>query len=79
MRKCQICQDHIWDDRWPASRASDIKKFVCFYCFGKLKDSKYKPTKPRDVGDFEMCERCGEVTSNFFKIEGEILCEDCRG
>lgn len=51
-------------------------KFVCFYCFSKLKSCDYKPTIA-NKSELVVCDRCGEVAENVKKTDSGWLCEDC--
>lgn len=77
MDRCQICQEPIWGDKWPASKDKVMRKFVCFYCFTKMRDGGYKPTSMKK-SNLVVCDRCGEVVGNVKQTDNGWVCEDCE-
>ncbi len=77
VNRCQICKEPIWGSQWPTANDSQMRQFVCFYCFSKLRDGDYKPVIP-EKSNLTVCDRCGKVSADFKIIKFECLCEECR-
>jgi len=78
MSKCQICREPIWENQWrPSVKQKVMRKFVCFYCFSRLRDGKYKPMIVAVRSGLAVCDKCGEVAESTKSTDSGWLCEDC--
>jgi formylmethanofuran dehydrogenase subunit E len=77
MNRCQICHEPIWKNQWPSLKEKIMNRFVCFYCFSRLKGSGYTPTIIKK-SNLAVCDGCGEVSDNVKKTDSGFLCDDCR-
>jgi hypothetical protein len=77
MNRCQICKEPIWTSISPGKRGNPLTRFVCFYCFNKLRNGKYKPTLTRDE-NILVCDKCGQVSDDVRKSDSGLwVCGDC--
>ncbi len=77
MNRCQICHEPIWEDQWDPSHGKAVGKYLCFFCFSKFKNGKYRP-RMITKGEVGVCDRCGEASENIGRVNSEWLCGDCK-
>ena len=78
MEKCHICGDTIWEDRWPETTDSTVRKHICSFCFSKIREhGKYRP-KVYAKSNLAVCDNCGEISEDVTLTTAGWLCEDCR-
>jgi formylmethanofuran dehydrogenase subunit E len=76
MRRCQICNEPIWESNEEFQRGKFINKFICSFCFSTMKEGKYKPTLSNKSSLF-VCDKCGETVDRVVKTDEGMICEYC--
>ena len=76
-RRCQICQEEIWESRWHAEKNSLMNRFICLFCYGKLhRSGKFKPASENKI-ELAVCDSCGESSEAIERTDTGWLCEGC--